>query len=89
MSKKQQQQTEVIWQEPEASYRGGRYYSRIDEIISTLKSQPNRWALISDKPKPTTLNPKFRSKDFERAYRTVQVEGKNRYRTYARFVGGK
>lgn len=82
-------EVKVVWKDPEADNRGRKNKpTKINALIEVLKSEPNRWALITETAKPATLNPKFRTTEFERAYRIVRVGGKTRYRNYVRFVGG-
>ena len=84
--------SKVVWREPEVASRGRKSAngkrSRIAQFEEALRGNPEQWALVSETQKPTTINPRFRGKDFQRAYRTVERGATKKYRIYARFVGG-
>jgi hypothetical protein len=78
----------VTWKQPEAvtnRTRNGRTYVAIVE--QELRANPLKWALLGTYGRPTTANPRFSGKEFERAYRTVWVGDKREFRVYVRYVG--
>ena len=78
---------EVVWREPEAAKRGKQKDTRLQQFERELRKNPNRWALASETPKRTTINPRFRGEEFERAYRTLGSGKNTKFRIYVRFVG--
>lgn len=80
----------VVWREPEVAKRGRKAQgkrSSISIIETALRGNPEQWALVSETKTPTTINPRLKGKDFQRAYRTVERGETKKYRIYARFVG--
>lgn len=40
--------TEIQWKNPPSSIRGQGRASRIDKVVSALKENPGRWALVAE-----------------------------------------
>lgn len=83
----------VVWREPEINRRGNNTKSKkvslVSQVEKALRSNPNKWALVSETANATTINPRFKGKDFQRAYRVIERGSTKKYRIYARFVGGE
>ena len=81
--------TGIIWREPESNKKGrvNKRRAWLTQLEEELKSHPDQWALISETQKSSTINPRFRGPDFERAYRIVSVDGARTFRIYCRYIG--
>lgn len=74
----------IIWQEPGITNKG-----RIlnDVVRVELQSNPGKWALIYSGLKPQSASPRWRGEMYERAYRTIFIDGVRYHNVYVRFVG--
>ena len=82
--------TKVVWREPETDKRGTNKKNKnslVSQFEKALRQNPNQWGLVSETPRPTAINPRFRSSEFERAYRKVKVGKTYKHRIYVRFIG--
>jgi len=78
---------EIIWQEPPSNARGyKKRHSALDTLELELRKNPNRWALVAENSKQSSANPRFKGKEFERAYRIIGEGASRQYRLYIRYI---
>lgn len=80
----------IVWREPELNSKGKVKRQSMAELVErALRSHPQKWALVCETKKQSTINPRFRGAQYERAYRIVSINGERVYRIYARYIGAE